>query len=364
MASDLTRGWRAMRGMSSTEQQDELHLHQIIVRHDPTNSSAHNNLGNCFAGAGRWADAEDAFRQALRHDPTNSSAHNNLGNCLFETGRLAEAEDAYRQALRHDPTNSDAHNGLGFCHGETERLAEAEDAFRQALRHDPTNSSAHNGLGFCHAKAGRLAEAEDAFRQALHRDPTNSSAHGSLGYVSWLQLDVAAAEASYRSALRADPAHSNAGFRLGLLLLDAGRTGEARTVLESARAGEVPRELLLAAALHPVEPARVSSCLQAALAACERGPGSVSTMRIVTPFMHAEEKALTLAAAGRGAQGATGLQSASGTRLAGEVFEKPWYDQLAAVTDPVQLEPVLQVWREIIAADPHACGPWGPPTAP
>ncbi|WRZ96487.1 tetratricopeptide repeat protein (plasmid) [Streptomyces sp. NBC_01007] len=330
LASDLTRGWHAIRDMSSMEQQDELHLHQIIVRHDPTNSEVHTSLGNCLA----------------------------------ETGRLADAEDAYRQALHHNPTNSYAHSGLGNCHAKAGRWADAEDAYRQALRHNPTNSGAHNSLGFCHAKAGRWADAEDAYRQALHHNPPDSSAHNNLGYVSWLQLDVAAAEASYRSALRTDPAHSTAGFRLGLLLLDAGRTGEARTVLDSARAGEVPRELLLAAALHPVEPARVPSYLQAALTACERGPGSVSTMRLVTPFKHAEEEAMALAAAGRGAQGATGLRSASGARLAGEVFEKPWYDQLAVVIDPVQLEPVLQVWREIITADPHACGPWGSPPPP
>jgi hypothetical protein len=54
----------------------------------------------------------------------------------------------------------------------------------------------------------------------------------------------------------------------------------------------------------------------------------------------------------------------SGTRNAFDLFEKPWYDQLATVIDPAQMEPILQVWREIITADPSACGTWGPPTAP
>lgn len=80
----------------------------------------------------------------------------------------------------------------------------------------------------------------------------------------------------------------------------------------------------------------------------------------MTPFTRALERALALAATGRSTEGAAELRAVSGIREAYELFEKPCYDQLARVIDPAQLEPILQVWREIIAADPHACGPWGP----
>ncbi|MFD5634832.1 tetratricopeptide repeat protein [Streptomyces sp. NPDC127077] len=360
VASDLTRGWHAMRDMTATERQDELALHQIIVRHDPTNSHAHTDLGHCHAEAGQWTDAETAYRQALHHDPTNSHAHTGLGHCHAQAGQWTDAETAYRQALHHDPTNSSAHNGLGNCHAQAGQMTDAETAYRQALHHDPTNSHAHNGLGNCHAEAGQMTDAETAYRQALHHDPTNSHAHNGLGWVLWLGEDMAGAESCFRSAWHTAPSLT-AATRLGLLLLHSGCTDEARSVLETAPADDARHGLFLAVALRASEPARVPSCLQAALAASEHPRNS---RRLIPPFTYALERACALAAAERGAEGAAQLRAASGARNPGELFEKPWYDQLATVIDSAQLEPILQVWREIIAADPHACGPWGPPTTP
>ncbi|MFD4562618.1 tetratricopeptide repeat protein [Streptomyces sp. NPDC058469] len=358
VASDLTRGWRAMRGMTTAEQQDELTLHEIIVRHDPTNGDAHRVFGDCLATSGRWQEAETAYHQALHHNPTNSNAHNGLGDCLAEAGRWQDAETAYRQALHHDPTNSGAHNGLGYCHGMAGRWQDAETAIREALHHDPTNSGAHSNLGYCHSMAGRWQDAETAIREALHHHPTDSSAHSNLGLVLWLRDDTTGAESCFRSALSADARSIAAPPRLGLLLLHTGRTDEARAVLENAPAGDVRRELFLAVALHASEPARVSARLQAALAASEQ---PFTPRRVTTPFTRALDRAWALAATGRGTEGAAVLRAVSATRVAHEMFETPFYDQLAKVIDPAQLEPILQVWREIIAADPHACGVWGPP---
>jgi hypothetical protein len=58
------------------------------------------------------------------------------------------------------------------------------------------------------------------------------------------------------------------------------------------------------------------------------------------------------------------LRASTGTRNGYEVFDKPRYDLLATVIEPAELEPILQVWREVIAADPQACGFWGPPGTP
>ncbi|MFJ4299796.1 hypothetical protein, partial [Streptomyces pseudovenezuelae] len=63
VASDLTRGWRAMRDMTAPERQDELSLHEIIVRFDPANSDAHRVFGDCLTEAGRWQEAEAAYRE-------------------------------------------------------------------------------------------------------------------------------------------------------------------------------------------------------------------------------------------------------------------------------------------------------------
>ncbi|MFF7527376.1 tetratricopeptide repeat protein, partial [Streptomyces pseudovenezuelae] len=297
---------------------------------------------------------------AIHHDPTHSYAHSGLGHCHAITGRWQEAEAAYREAIHHDPTHSYAHSGLGHCHAITGRWQEAEAAFREAIHHDPTHSYAHSGLGHCHGEAGRWQEAEAAFREAIHHDPDNSYAHSGLGGLLWLRDDMTGAESHFKSALSIDT-RSFAATRLGLLLLHTGRPDQARAVLEVGPAGDVRRELFLAVALHAVEPAQVPARLQAALVASEQ---PTHPRRITPPFTQALERAWALAATGDGAEGAAELRAVSGSRDAYEMFDKPAHDQLARVIDSAQLEPILQVWREIITTDPHACGPWGPPTTP
>ncbi len=42
----------------------------------------HNNLGNVYAAAGNWQDAEASFRRALDRKLDYAEAHYNLGNAL------------------------------------------------------------------------------------------------------------------------------------------------------------------------------------------------------------------------------------------------------------------------------------------
>jgi hypothetical protein len=70
---------------------DEVVFWQDVVRKSPWNSRAFNNLGYAWALAGRNADSERAFRQALAIDPANTKAAVNLG--LLREGALLPRDD-------------------------------------------------------------------------------------------------------------------------------------------------------------------------------------------------------------------------------------------------------------------------------
>jgi Flp pilus assembly protein TadD len=63
----------------------------------------HNALGLALRAAGRCAEAETSFRDALRLDPGFALCWNNLGLVLRDLGRIPEALDAFRQAVQHGP---------------------------------------------------------------------------------------------------------------------------------------------------------------------------------------------------------------------------------------------------------------------
>ena len=67
---------------------------------------------NAAMTAGRWAEAERAYRGLTRLKP--SWANHNLGVLLTATGRLAEAELAYRAALAAEPGLADSEHSLAM----------------------------------------------------------------------------------------------------------------------------------------------------------------------------------------------------------------------------------------------------------
>jgi Flp pilus assembly protein TadD len=95
---------------------------QSLVAKAPQSSAAHFSLGNLYAGEGRWADAEQAYFNALAAEPDNPDYRFNLAVSLDQLGQGKEAATHYRgalaQAAKH-PANFDLAQALA-------RLAELE----------------------------------------------------------------------------------------------------------------------------------------------------------------------------------------------------------------------------------------------
>jgi len=49
-------------------------------------SSSHSDLGDVLREAGRLAEAEAEYREAIRLDPDHVYSHTSLGNVLYDAG--------------------------------------------------------------------------------------------------------------------------------------------------------------------------------------------------------------------------------------------------------------------------------------
>lgn len=83
--------------------------------HDPLTASEHNDLGVAYEASHRLNSAAREYRRALSLDPGMSRARVNLGNVEAARGRWAAAEQCYRQALRDSTTDADAMNNLAVA---------------------------------------------------------------------------------------------------------------------------------------------------------------------------------------------------------------------------------------------------------
>lgn len=92
----------------------DIQKYREMLRDDPRNYEAHNNLGLAYALLEHYREAIAEYREAIRLKPDYAVAHSNLGNALADLKRFQEAIAAYRTAVRLDPTNPNYHNNLGL----------------------------------------------------------------------------------------------------------------------------------------------------------------------------------------------------------------------------------------------------------
>ncbi len=171
---------------------------------------------------------------------------------LFQQAQERFARQDYRgavllleEALEAGHAFADVHHLLGLCYSLLGQGESAMPHFDRALALNPRYLEAHVHRGILLSDAGRTAEAEDAFRQAaVSADgppaaglPTHiagrlANQHAELGdaYADAGALDRAIDQ--YRDALALGPGFADLRYRLARLLLESGRTLEAREELE------------------------------------------------------------------------------------------------------------------------------------
>jgi tetratricopeptide (TPR) repeat protein len=136
--------------------------------------------------AGQWFDvaaalegvdpeaAIEAYRRAAAADPRSPDAWINLGSLLHEAGRAAEAEAVYREALGRCGSDPLLLYNFGVLLDDRGRKEEALATYRKALGADPT-------LADCHYNIALLCESLDRPREAIRHMAEYRRLAGSKG---------------------------------------------------------------------------------------------------------------------------------------------------------------------------------------
>jgi hypothetical protein len=85
-----------------------------VLRQDPRNFSALNELATLAWAGGYRSAARTAYSQAVAHHPDNVVARVNLGNLLREEQDVSGARAQYEAALALDPELHEAHQGMAW----------------------------------------------------------------------------------------------------------------------------------------------------------------------------------------------------------------------------------------------------------
>ena len=250
----------------------------------PDSPDAQQLRGFLLARENRWAEAADAYAEALKLSPDSAAIHSALAQAHEKLGRLDEAAAEYKKALEladtrlkaqpDDPQAIAAHADILFSQGELdeaaaqyqqaidralalklrpdrlawfyrslglirwqqERWPEAIQAYSQAISLSPGLSTDHVAIGVAYQRQGMTTDALAAYQQAITLQPCDANAHDLLGDLYWQQGKAEEALQEYRQAVKYDPGSFVAWHSIGDILSQQGRMEEAKEAYEAAAA--------------------------------------------------------------------------------------------------------------------------------
>lgn len=202
---------------------------------DPGFAPAHQGLAVARLRAGDARGAADAYRAAARLDPRSAAIQVGLARALAQSGDREGAAAAYRMALSLEPGRADAQRELAAlappapppqppppqregpseadlraqarAHYTARRFAEAEQIYRRLVQMAANDASVHAGLGASLLAQSRFDDAVSAYRRATELDGRNAGFFAALGAAYERARNAAGARAAYERALSIDANH-------------------------------------------------------------------------------------------------------------------------------------------------------------
>jgi len=116
--------------------------------------------------------------EAHRKDKKNDSAlfFNELGIAYRNKAKYAEAIQAYREALTRDPENPVIMNNLGHVHHLRKEYSQAREQYEKAIQVAPRFREVHANLALTLYELGKYKEALAEIETALKLDPYHGPA--------------------------------------------------------------------------------------------------------------------------------------------------------------------------------------------
>ena len=132
-----------------------------IIKSDPKNAGAHEQLGNAYFDAERYPDAITWYEQALKLDPKNVDASTDLGVSYYYSTQTDKALKQFDYSLTLDPkhTKTLLNQGIVLAFGKRD-LKGATDAWEKVVQiapNSPEGQAAKQGLQGIAAATGRGA---------------------------------------------------------------------------------------------------------------------------------------------------------------------------------------------------------------
>ncbi len=208
---------------------------QAIVRQDPEQETAIQNLANIFGEQGEEELHTEKYEQLLELKPENPDYRKHLMDLYQHAGNRAGVQRLLEEHAEVDPGNAEVQRRLAALYGEGGDREAQLTALESAVELDPTNLSNLEQLARIYAiDLNRPVDATRLYGMIVDIQPENPVAWQVWGrYLNATGQPDSAVVALERS-LELDPAQAGTYSELALVLSDRQRYDEALAWIEKA----------------------------------------------------------------------------------------------------------------------------------
>ena len=153
----------------------------LLHKKYPSVSTA-REISNHYLDLDEQDKADQAIQDFFESDKNYSELYKGIRH--VKAGRFKEAEEAYKKVLKKDKNNVDALRLLGMLASQNKKYAIAEKLFVRAIHLNPYFKLLWDNLAKCYRLQNKLTEAKKAFTNLLKLDPNNFEAIGASATMS------------------------------------------------------------------------------------------------------------------------------------------------------------------------------------
>ena len=160
--------------------------YQQMFKLDPDSARVHEVLAQADVESSQSAAAIPEYKMAIQKSPMSPGLHEELADQYWIAGKFDEAEEAYRRELEIQPSNAIALFKLGSLQVQHQKATEGVPLLRKALAVDPQLFDVYYDLGLGQTELGDIDGAITSFKRATQVDP--DSANRQAAYYRLFQL--------------------------------------------------------------------------------------------------------------------------------------------------------------------------------
>ncbi|GAC1565483.1 MAG: hypothetical protein NVS3B14_03350 [Ktedonobacteraceae bacterium] len=207
---------------------------QKAIRPNTSGAREKCQEGDALLKQQQYAQALQAYEEALRMDARNFHAWNGKGTALYSQGNYRKAYEAYQKATEIEVDNPVVWVSTGLALNRLQRYSQALVHFERALTLDPTYVAAWNGKADAQLDMNMPEEAITSYTQALVYEPQSFQAWNGLGNARSFLRDYAGAVDAYSRALIVNPRSAVAWCNKAEALIHYGHNRAALDALNEA----------------------------------------------------------------------------------------------------------------------------------